>query len=288
MHFDEAINGNTALATDALRAERYIATNRFKVRKNAGPKFEKRWADRKSRLAELEGFRFFTLLKRVEGEGADYSDEGDFGNYISLTVWKNKANFDAWRTGDAFKEAHGGGGITDFIKLLTTAIFILDGGPKPAFYDGLLPVINNADASQLSNVIVEGGWRKVEADGETFLEPDVFVVQNRFKVAEGKEVGFEQRWAARESKLQEFPGFVAFFLQRRDADKADDGYNFISTSIWKDKASFNNWREAQKAVEHGSSAPKGSSSGPVKGDLLGPPKLVYYEGKLALLNKDGA
>ena len=34
-----------------------------------------------------------------------------------------------------------GGGITDFIQLLTTAIFILDGGPKPAFFDALLPQV---------------------------------------------------------------------------------------------------------------------------------------------------
>jgi hypothetical protein len=37
---------------------------------------------------------------------------------------------------DAFKEAHGGGGLSGFVGLLTTALFILDGGPKPAFYDG--------------------------------------------------------------------------------------------------------------------------------------------------------
>ena len=73
------------------------------------PKFEKRWADRKSRVAQLEGFRFFTLLKRVAIPGiSDYSKDGDFGNYVSLTVWENKDCFDAWRTGDAFKEAHGG------------------------------------------------------------------------------------------------------------------------------------------------------------------------------------
>ena len=37
---------------------RYIASNRFQVRNGKGPKFEKRWADRKSRLATLDGFRF--------------------------------------------------------------------------------------------------------------------------------------------------------------------------------------------------------------------------------------
>lgn len=100
MHFEEALLGNTLLSREAMERERYIATNRFKVRKNAGAKFEKRWADRKSRLAELAGFRFFTLLKRVDAFDSDYTAEGDSGNYISLTIWENKDNFDAWRTGD--------------------------------------------------------------------------------------------------------------------------------------------------------------------------------------------
>lgn len=272
--FQESVNGNTALSADALKPERYIASNRFKVRKNAGPKFEKRWADRKSRLADLEGFRFFTLLKKVEEDGSECAST-DLGNYLSFTVWENKGNFNTWRSGDAFKEAHGGGGLTGFIGLLTTALFILDGGPKPAFYDGLLPVVN--DISVLSNLKSENGWRKVEADGENFLDPEIFVVQTRFNVAEGKETQFEQRWATRESKLLEFPGFVGFYLLRRDATKADDGFNFVTSAIWKDKASFLNWRTAR--IEDGKSH---GGRGPVNGELAGRPEIAYYEGKLTL------
>jgi len=47
--------------------------------------------------------------------------------------------------------------------LLTTALFILDGGPKPAFYDGLLPAINFENSN--TNLDMDGGWRKVAADG---------------------------------------------------------------------------------------------------------------------------
>lgn len=111
MHFEEALIGNTALTNENLPSCRYIASNRFKVKNNAGPKFEKRWAERKSRfgtkkiivafhqnisccnlrmkiirLANLNGFRFFSLFKRVQDFDADYSAEGEFGNYISLTV----------------------------------------------------------------------------------------------------------------------------------------------------------------------------------------------------------
>ena len=75
-----------------------------------------------------------------------------------------------------------------FVQLLTTALFILEGGPKPAFYDGLIPVVNDGSTSKF---VVEGGWRKVAADGVNYLNPDVFVAQNRFNVMEGKETAFE-------------------------------------------------------------------------------------------------
>jgi len=55
------------------------------------------------RLSQLDGFRFFTLLKRVEAYGVKY--DSDDGNYVSFTIWEEKANFDSWRTGEAFKEA---------------------------------------------------------------------------------------------------------------------------------------------------------------------------------------
>jgi len=299
MHFEEAVSGNTALAEDALPGERYVATNRFKVRNNAGPKFEKRWADRKSRLAELEGFRFFALLKRVSAFGVDYAEEGDFGNYISMTVWGNKDNFDSWRTGDAFKEAHGGGGITDFIKLLSTALFILDGAPKPAFYDALIPV-----AGESLQFKSEGGWRQIEADGKEYLEPEVFLSQNRFAVKSGQEVAFETKWKNRESKLRDVPGFVSFFMQRRDATKADDGYNYVASTIWKDRASFEAWRgssqfaaahknadaAAAAAAEPPTTTTTSSSSGPPAAalDLYEKrPQLAFYEGKLTLVSDLG-
>ena len=59
--------GTVKLAEGQLSAERYVASNRFKLQAGKGPVFEKRWAERKSRLANLDGFRFFTLMRRVEG-----------------------------------------------------------------------------------------------------------------------------------------------------------------------------------------------------------------------------
>ena len=62
--------GTAVLSEGQLAAQRYVASNRFRLQKNKGPTFEKRWAERKSRLANLDGFRFFTLMRRVEGPGA--------------------------------------------------------------------------------------------------------------------------------------------------------------------------------------------------------------------------
>lgn len=89
-----------------LPCNNYLASNRFKVRDGKIAAFDKRWADRKSRLAELNGFKFFCLLRRVEEFGIKY-DTNDKYNYLSFTIWENKENFNEWRTGEAFKEAHG-------------------------------------------------------------------------------------------------------------------------------------------------------------------------------------
>ena len=48
-----------------LKRDRYVATNRFAVRKGQQAKFEKRWATRKSRLATLPGFQYFHLMRRA-------------------------------------------------------------------------------------------------------------------------------------------------------------------------------------------------------------------------------
>ena len=102
----------------------------------------------------------------------------------------------------------------------------------------------------------------------------VFVAINRFRIAEGKEIDFEQRcarylafhhmpvhiaivhlaltflrqhrWANRESELQQMPGFKAFVMCRRDGMKADDGFNYQSTTVWQDRLSFENWTQSQQ------------------------------------------
>ena len=267
--------GTLELAEGQLASERYVASNRFRVQDGKGPAFEKRWAERPSRLARLDGFRFFTLMRRVEGGNASYDDEE--ANYVSFTIWEDKDGFDAWRKGDAFKEAHGGGTIFGFMSMLVSSLMILKGGPKPAFYDGLLslsaPISTKSDKWQAAD-----GWRQIPANGKDPIESDLFAAMNRFKVKPGKEAEFEKQWASRESELKEFPGFTTFLLLRRDAVNPDDGYNYSTYTVWENREAFDNWRANNK--KH--SAREGEPL------FEGAPKPVFYEGVLALLDKAGA
>jgi len=115
--------GSSLTSKGLLKRDRYIATNRFAVRQGKAAKFEQRWANRKSRLAELDGFRYFHLMRRVilNDDGGSSYDEGNDevsaqGNMVSFTVWEKKSDFSAWRTGEAFKEAHGGTSIGAFVS----------------------------------------------------------------------------------------------------------------------------------------------------------------------------
>ena len=84
-----------AAATTPLTADRYVATNRFRVRSGKANRLEERWRNRKSRLSFLPGFRYFHLMRRVGAEGEEApADEYD---YVSLTIWQEKENFEAWR-----------------------------------------------------------------------------------------------------------------------------------------------------------------------------------------------
>lgn len=80
-----AMSSSETAVSSVRPAERYVATNRFQVKKGREAAFEKRWADRKSRLGLLDGFRFFCMMRRVESDCIQYADDN---NYISCTVWQ--------------------------------------------------------------------------------------------------------------------------------------------------------------------------------------------------------
>ena len=110
----------------APTAERYVVQNRFRVKQGREAAFEKRWADRESRLGTLPGFRFFCMLRRVDDAGPPPVDDV---NYVSCTVWETVSNFDAWRKGDAFKEAHGGGTVGGVASMLVATAMNTKGAP---------------------------------------------------------------------------------------------------------------------------------------------------------------
>ena len=261
-----AVEAAPATSGAQIQAERYVVQNRFKVKKGREAAFEKRWADRESRLGTLPGFRFFCMLRRVDDERA-----ADDVNYVSATVWETKENFDAWKKGDAFKEAHGGGTVAGVAGMLVATLQNTKGKPKVAAWEGLLPLgLPGAPPADGE------GWRRVAADGEATLPSDVFVAMNRFPVAEGSEDEFERRFADRSSTLADFAGFKGFLLLRRDG-KVDDGATHSTFSVWDSRASFQAWLDSEKKPDEQ----------PRKNLLAGRPTPSYYEGILALESAQG-
>lgn len=282
-------------ADGLLQGERYIAMNRFKVRDGSEAQFETRWATRKSSLLQLDGFRWFSLMRRVPPSGEAAVEYDDEYSYVSFTIWETKKNFNSWRSGPAFKEAHGGGSPVDFFSMIINGLMTSKGPPKPAFWRSMLMEKTTQEKERL----LSGPGGVPDADGSKVLDPEVFVSMNRFTVAEGKEQAFEQMWAKRESKLQELPGFRFFQIMRRD-QTPDDDVNYISMACWDNRAAFDNWRDGDAFKKaHGGSAKKEASSedaaadkkptgGPMGGILVKPPKPYFYEGKLVLESEMGA
>ncbi|HLY91365.1 MAG TPA: antibiotic biosynthesis monooxygenase [Acetobacteraceae bacterium] len=80
----------------------FIAMNRFKVARGSEADFEKVWTSRDSHLGGVPGFGTFHLLK-----GPEYDDHV---LYSSHTVWRSKADFEAWTRSEAFRRAHSDAG----------------------------------------------------------------------------------------------------------------------------------------------------------------------------------
>ena len=76
----------------------FIAMNRFKVAPNATADFERVWTSRDTHLREVPGFVEFHLLRGPANE--------DHVLYASHTIWRDKADFEAWTRSEAFRLAH--------------------------------------------------------------------------------------------------------------------------------------------------------------------------------------
>ncbi len=76
----------------------FIAMNRFKVTPGSESEFERVWRERDSHLLTVPGFVAFHLLKGPKRDGHTL--------YSSHTVWRTKADFEAWTRSQAFHAAH--------------------------------------------------------------------------------------------------------------------------------------------------------------------------------------
>ena len=97
----------------------------------------------------------------------------------------------------------------------------------------------------------------------------MFIAMNRFKIALGREDGFEEVWRTRESYLSEVPGFKEFHLLK--GPERDDHVLYASHSVWKDRSAFDAWTESEnfRKAHAQRSAPKGT--------YLGHPDLELFD-----------
>jgi heme-degrading monooxygenase HmoA len=294
------------------KRDRYIATNRFAVRPNQQAKFEKRWATRQSRLATLDGFKYFHLMRRVKrlpsstmGSSCEYdggySDDDNSNNnnkssspeenYISFTVWNKKSDFSTWRKGDAFKEAHGGTSIGAFVSTIVNSAIILRGAPRPAFYDALF--LQSNQTPQVTTVVIDGGWRKdVKADGIHILPAECFVSWQKYFIARDKAALFEKEWKEKDNLNKAQPGFVMRSLMRRDGQAKGHGIQeltaneptYVVCTIFQDRESYETCMTAAAAA-----ATSNTSRCSIDSSLYSrEPEQVFYEGALVISSKDGA
>lgn len=78
----------------------YLTINRFRVRLGQEAAFEEIWTSRESKLPELDGFVEFHLFRGASTEEATV--------YLSHTIWRDRAAFDAWAKSQNFRGSHKG------------------------------------------------------------------------------------------------------------------------------------------------------------------------------------
>jgi heme-degrading monooxygenase HmoA len=76
----------------------FVAMNRFKVLPGQETAFEAVWLGRDTHLERVPGFVAFHLLR-----GATVEDHTLFSSH---TIWRSRADFEAWTRSEAFRSAH--------------------------------------------------------------------------------------------------------------------------------------------------------------------------------------
>ncbi|HJS88242.1 MAG TPA: antibiotic biosynthesis monooxygenase [Acetobacteraceae bacterium] len=80
----------------------FIAMNRFKVQPGSEEAFEEVWTGRDTHLRGVPGFVEFHLVRGPTRE--------DHALYASHTIWRSRADFEAWTRSEAFRAAHANAG----------------------------------------------------------------------------------------------------------------------------------------------------------------------------------
>ena len=78
----------------------FVAMNRFRVVPARERDWERIWKERETYLQEVPGLVQFALLRGDE--------EGD---YVSHTIWRDRAAFEAWTRSEAFRKGHAQGSL---------------------------------------------------------------------------------------------------------------------------------------------------------------------------------
>ncbi|MCK9542853.1 MAG: antibiotic biosynthesis monooxygenase [Novosphingobium sp.] len=82
----------------------FIAMNRFQVIPGEEDAFEAVWKERDTYLHDVPGFVEFHLLRGPANE--------DHTLFASHSIWRSRADFEAWTKSEAFRKAHAGAGGT--------------------------------------------------------------------------------------------------------------------------------------------------------------------------------
>jgi heme-degrading monooxygenase HmoA len=80
----------------------FIAMNRFSIILGQEDAFQQVWTSRDSHLAGVPGFVGFHLLRGPTSETHTL--------FASHTLWRSRADFEAWTRSEAFRAAHEGAG----------------------------------------------------------------------------------------------------------------------------------------------------------------------------------
>ena len=97
----------------------------------------------------------------------------------------------------------------------------------------------------------------------------MFIAMNRFRIAPGREIDFEEIWSSRKSYLDEVQGFEEFHLLRGPKDEIRTLY--ASHSVWNSREDFVAWTESEAFQQAHSQARA------PEGVYLGPPDFEGFE-----------